>query len=67
MATQKQAEYIVALMVEAGHAHARGYLRGSAKKLPHGPSMRERTGTVEEWIARLTKKQASEVIEALKE
>lgn len=65
-ATPKQAAYLRSLMVEAGHAHPQGYLRGSAKQLPHGPTMRERSGSVDAWIGRLTVRQASECIDALK-
>ena len=55
-------------MIEAGHAHpSYGSLRGSSKRLPHGPSMRERgDGNLDTWIQRLTVKQASEVIDYLK-
>lgn len=66
MATPKQASYIKSLLIEAGHAHPQGYMRGSAKHLPYGPSQRERMGTVEAWVRGLTAKQASEVIDALK-
>jgi len=64
-ATQKQVKYIVHLMIDAGHAHRKGYLRGSSKNVPHGPSMRERQGTVDEWAETLTSRQASEVIDYL--
>lgn len=70
MPTAKQAPYIRDLMIDLGHAHGRyGSLRASAKHLPHGPSMRERgagRGGVDAWIARLTMRQASTVIAALK-
>lgn len=65
-ATTKQASYLKALMIEAGHAHPQGYLRASAKHLPNGPTMRERSGSVEQWMGRLTVRQASECIDALK-
>lgn len=66
MATSKQATYLRDLMVEAGHAHPQGFLRGSSKTLPHGPSMAERSGSVDDWIERLSVGQASDVIAALK-
>lgn len=66
MPTPKQTAYIYNLMIEAGHAHPQGMLRGSAKRLPYGPTMRERSGSVQGWAARLTVRQASEVIDALK-
>lgn len=64
--TPKQAAYLKALMVEAGHAHPT-YLTmtSSAKSLPNGPTMRERSGSVDGWIARLTPKQASDCIDAI--
>lgn len=66
MPTPKQAAYIHDLMVDLGHAHGRGFLRASSKHLPHHPSMRERSGHVDAWIARLTPRQASDVIATLK-
>lgn len=67
MATQAQIQLIRDLMVEQGHAHRDGHLRGSAKHLPHGPSMRERGRSVTEWATKLTPNQASTVIEYLKD
>ena len=68
MPSPKQSKYIRDLMVNAGHAHPEGYLRGSSKTIPLGPTMRQRSsGTVDEWIAGLTAKQASEVIQYLVE
>lgn len=41
-------------------------MRGRAKHLPHGPTMRERKGgDARGWISRLNEKQASAVIDAL--
>jgi hypothetical protein len=65
MATPKQAGYIRALMIELGYAGEQGFLLASAKDLPHHPTMRERSGTVDTWVSRLTTRQASEVIEYL--
>lgn len=68
MPSPKQTAYIRDLMVNQGYAHPEGYIRGAAKKIPHGPNMRQRSsGTVDEWIAGLTAKQASEVIQYLVE
>lgn len=64
-ASKRQVRFIVDLMVDAGHAHRKGYLRSSSKNVPYGPSMRERGGTVWDWADGLTPKQASEVIDYL--
>ena len=63
--TPKQKSYLRALMVEAGHIHPRGFFRASAKFLPHNPTCRERAAGFDAWAGRLTKHQASEVIDAL--
>ncbi len=65
MATTKQVKFLKSLMVERGYAHPRGFLRGAAADLPHGPSMRQRQGTVEDWASRLSVREASDVIGAL--
>lgn len=68
MATLKQASYLRSLMIDRGLIHA-GYgsfrFRAEAKHLPHGPTMRERSGKFEAWADRLTPKQASDVISHL--
>lgn len=61
----RQLHIIRDLMIKAGHAHAGGTLRGGAQTLPHGPTMRERGGSVLDWVARLTAPQASDVLDAL--
>lgn len=65
MATTKQINYIADLMIRAGHAHRKGYLVASSKRLPHGPTMRQRSGSVQDWAADLTKSEASEIIDIL--
>lgn len=65
-ATAKQQSYITHLMVDAGHASAKGGLYGSAKSLPNNPTMRERGAGLACWLQRLTPREASEVIDALK-
>lgn len=66
MATTKQAAYIRHLLIDHGHMNAQyDSFYSTAKCLPNGPTMRERSGSVTAWIARLTPSQASAVISAL--
>ena len=68
MATDRQKRFIKALLIDAGYVNPRYWsFYGRAKELPYGPRMRERgiAGGVEQWLERLTKRQASEVIDYL--
>lgn len=66
MATSKQASYIRHLLIDHGHMNAQyDSFYSTAKCLPNGPTMRERSGSVQAWLDRLTPRQASEVISAL--
>ena len=68
MITERQRNFLKALLIEAGDIHPQHLsFRSSAKRLPHGPTMRERSAGFDVWASRLTKKQASEVISFLLE
>jgi hypothetical protein len=64
MATTKQVNYIVDLMIRAGHAINQYYFRGSAKSVVHGPAGGR--GSVKDWAEGLTRGEASEVIDEIK-
>ena len=67
MATPKQVAYITSLMITKGYAHATYHTMNSgAKNVPHGPTMAQRSGSVEAWASNLTVRQASDVIASLK-
>lgn len=63
MATEKQVNYALHLMRQAGYDT--DYMGSEHKKL--GAKMRERQGTVRDWVAQMGKDRASELIETLSE
>jgi len=62
MATEKQVRYLLYLLKENGYSTR--YMNRHYKEL--GASMRERSGTVENWLRKLDVATASELIDKLK-
>lgn len=61
-ATQKQIAYLMHLLANAGYSTS--YMDASFKRL--GATMRERSGSVSDWLASRTIAEASSLIETLK-
>lgn len=61
-ATEKQISYALALLGKAGYSTR--YMNASFKEL--GASMRERSGSVRDWLANMTKAEVSALIDRLK-
>ena len=67
MATEKQETYLLSLLVRRGFkASGIDSLTKEAADLPNSPTMRERMGHIDEWLARLTVQETSELIDHLK-
>ena len=62
MATERQVNYALALMAKAGYSTE--WMRSEHKAL--GATMRERTGRVSDWLARMSGPRISRLIDDLK-
>ena len=62
MATEKQVNYVLHLLSENGYSTE--YMNASFKAL--GASMRERSGRVRDWLAKMEKAEISSLIDRLK-
>lgn len=62
MATQKQVTFALSLLAKKGYSTR--YMDSRFKAL--GATMRERSGTVEAWVASMSVARASELIDSLK-
>jgi hypothetical protein len=60
-ATDKQVRYLIILLGKSGYATT--HMNGQFKRL--GATMRQRSGTVEEWLRSLTMSEASQLIDHL--
>jgi hypothetical protein len=61
-ATEKQVSYALALLEQAGYSTR--YMNASFKDL--GASMRQRSGTVTDWLAAMNRAEISRLIDTLK-
>lgn len=62
MATQKQVTFALSLLAKKGYSTK--FMNASFKAL--GATMRERSGTVEAWVAGMSVARASELIDSIK-
>ncbi|MCS6948274.1 MAG: hypothetical protein NZM12_11715 [Steroidobacteraceae bacterium] len=62
-ATEKQVRYVMYLLGKAGYSTR--YMNSSFAAL--GASMRQRSGSVEDWVRNLSMSEASNIIDQLKE
>lgn len=61
-ATDKQVSYALSLLAKKGYSTR--FMNAQFKKL--GASMRERSGTVESWLANMNRAEISQLIDRLK-
>ena len=62
MATQKQVNYVLFLLGKNGYSTR--FMNAGFKRL--GATMRERSGTVKDWLERMNNQEISDVIKLLK-